>query len=69
LITIYLDREGYRIPGQRSPTQSHGIVQEHLENYLAEGWSIKSLAAAGGGGGADTGHMGCGWVVIVLEKL
>jgi hypothetical protein len=64
LVTIYLDRESYRIPGQRSPEQSHGSMQEHLENYLAEGWSITSIAGAGGGTKA-----GCGWIVVVLEKL
>ena len=72
LVTIYLDREGYRISGRRSPSQSHGIVQEHLENYVAEGWSIKSIAGAGGGGagggGAASAELGCGWVVVLLEK-
>jgi len=71
LITIYLDREGYRIQGKRSPLQSHGVVQEYLQNYLAEGWSIKSIAEAGGGGGGSTmtHEAGCGWVVVVLEEL
>lgn len=67
LVTIYLDREGYRMSGRRSPSQSHGTVQEHLENYLAEGWSIKSIAGAGGGGAGST-EVGCGWVVVLLEK-
>lgn len=64
LVTIYLDREGYRIPGKRSPSQSHGVVQEYLENYLPEGWSIKLIAGAGGGGGGAgstmTHEAGCG---------
>jgi len=71
LITIYLDREGYRIQKKRSTLQSHGVVQEYLQNYLAEGWSIKSIAEAGDGGGGSTmtHEAGCGWVVVVLEEL
>lgn len=68
LVTIYLDREGYRIRGERSPEQSHGIVEEHLEDYLAAGWEIKSIAGAGGGGTESVGGLGCGWVVVLLEK-
>lgn len=68
LITIYLDREGYRIRGERSPDQSHGIVEEHLEDYLAAGWEIKSIAGGGAGGGTSVGGLGCGWVVVLLEK-
>ncbi|MFB2976502.1 hypothetical protein [Microseira sp. BLCC-F43] len=68
LVTIYLDREGYRILGKRSPEQSHGIVQEHLEDYLAAGWEIKSIAGGGAGAGEGTGSIGCTWVVVLLEK-
>ena len=70
LVTIYLDREGYRARGQRSPEQSHGTVEEHLEDYLVRGWEITSITGAGGGGAGDsiTPH-GCGWVVVLLEKL
>lgn len=65
LVTIYLDQEGYRIQGQRGLAQSHGIVQEHLDKYLDMGWEVKAITGAGGGG-ANTG---CGWVVVLLEKL
>ena len=69
LITIYLDREGYRIQGQRSPGQSHGIVQEHLQEYLDAGWTVKSITGAGGGGGGgSSGNAGCGWAIVLLEK-
>ncbi len=69
LITIYLDREGYRIKGQRSPEQSHGTVEEHLTDYLAAGWEIKSIVGAGGGGGGDTLRgVGCGWFAVLIEK-
>ncbi|KAM3100818.1 hypothetical protein ACKFKG_00330 [Phormidesmis sp. 146-35] len=70
LVTIYLDREGYRIPGKRSPEQSHGTVQEHLEDYLAAGWEIKSITGAGGGGAGDSVNPhGSGWIAVLLEKL
>ncbi len=69
LVTIYLDREAYRIRGQRSPEQSHGIVEEHLEDYFANGWKIKSLTAGGGaGGGGSSNGLGCCWVIVLLEK-
>ena len=41
VLTIYLDREGYRVTGQRSPDQSHGVVQEHLTEYMKQGWRVK----------------------------
>ena len=41
VLTIYLDREGYRVRGQRSPQQSHGVVQEHLAEYMKKGWRVK----------------------------
>lgn len=68
LVTIYLDREGYRIPGKRSPEQSHGVVAEHLDNYLSQGWLIKSIVGAGGGGGDTVAGFGCGWLAVLLEK-
>ena|GEM_PF-622824 len=68
LITIYLDREGYRITGKRSPEQSHGTVQEHLQDYLTDGWEIKAITGAGGGG-TNVASIGCGWIAVVLEKF
>jgi len=51
-------------------------VQEHLDEYLEEGWSIRSVtpfgagAGYGSGGGSDTeGHCYvAGWLAVVLEK-
>ena len=67
VLTIYLDREGYRVRGERSPDQSHGVVQEHLAEYMKKGWRVKMITGAGGAG-TSTGNIGCGWVVVVLEK-
>ena len=68
LITVYLDREGYRIRGQRSPSQSHRVIEEHLEEYLTSGWTIKSFSSAGAGGGTEVSGFACGWIVVLLEK-
>jgi hypothetical protein len=65
LVTIYLDNAAYGKPkvdgcyGER-----HGDVEEHLQNYLAEGWRIEKLF---GFGGADS-PAAQGWVVVTLEK-
>lgn len=69
LVTIDLDCESYRLRGQKSPDQSHGEVQEQLEDYLSTGWEIKLMTSAGGAGieGVAT-KLGCGWIAVVLEK-
>ena len=70
LVTIYLDRRGHRIPGVRaSGEESHGCVQEHLENYLNDGWFVKAITGAGGAGTGSTRESGCGWVIVLLEKV
>ncbi|MEM9818419.1 MAG: hypothetical protein AAF827_18700 [Cyanobacteria bacterium P01_D01_bin.6] len=68
LVTIYLEREGYRLSGKRSPEQSHGVVQEHLQEYLDAGWTVTSMSGAGGGGGGAGNIGGCGWALVLLEK-
>jgi hypothetical protein len=67
LVSIYLDREGYRITGKRSPEQSHGVVEEHLQHYLNDGWEVKAITGAGGGG-THVASIGCGWAIVLLEK-
>ena len=67
LVTIYLDNNAYG-KGKMLVTSyadMHGVVEEHLQNYLAEGWSIKSVAAFGGNSEALSVR---GWVIVVLEK-
>jgi hypothetical protein len=53
LVTVYL-RESL-----------NSKVEEHLQDYLQDGWGIVSVAAAGGGSNPGAG---CAWVVVVLEK-
>ncbi|MDJ0719411.1 MAG: hypothetical protein QNJ54_35200 [Prochloraceae cyanobacterium] len=67
LVTIYLNNEGYRVKGKRSPDQSHGFVEEHLEDYLTAGWEIKLIT--GTGGANNYGVVGCSaWAIVLLEK-
>jgi hypothetical protein len=67
LVTIYLDNSAY---GQgkmivTSYADMHAVVEEHLANYLADGWSIKMLAALGGHSESLTVR---GWLAVALEK-
>ena len=67
LVTIYLDNGAYA-KGRMIVTSyadMHGQVEEHLGHYLADGWSIKSLAALGGNSESLTVR---GWIAAVLEK-
>jgi hypothetical protein len=67
LVTIYLDKESYRVPRREGPERRHGIVEQHLEGFLGEGWTVKSIAGTGGGGDGGNGF-GCGWIIALLEK-
>lgn len=67
LVTIYLDNSAYG-KGKMlvtSYSEVHGLVEEHLQNYLAEGWTIKSIS--GFGGNSDSLSVR-GWAIVVLEK-
>jgi hypothetical protein len=67
LVTIYLDNGAYG-RGKMLVTSyddMHGMVEEHLAKYLADGWSIKTLTALGGNSDALSVR---GWVAVVLEK-
>jgi hypothetical protein len=51
LVTIYLNNVAYA-KGKMlvaSFADKHGLVEEHLAEYLANGWRIASLQAFGGG--------------------
>jgi hypothetical protein len=56
LVTICLS--GHKI--------THGVVEEHLADYLAKGWRISSVCAAGGSSAYATATA---WIVVVLERL
>ena len=66
LVTIYLDNsaylEGNAIVG--SFKDKHALVEEHLQLYISEGWTIGSLSGFGGSEGLNAK----GWIVVLLEK-
>ena len=67
LVTIYLDNMAYGkgklIVG--SFADKHGLVEEHLQPYLDEGWKIHEIT---GFGGSSENIATRGWLVVVLEK-
>jgi hypothetical protein len=66
LVTIYLDSHAYMggkwIKGTFS--EQHGLVEQHLQEYLDSGWRIKEVHSLGG---ADANTVR-GWIVVHLEK-
>jgi hypothetical protein len=67
LVTIYLDNGGYAkgkfLVGGLA--DKHGLVEEHLQQYLADGWTIMQVH---GFGGAAESPLARGWITVVLEK-
>lgn len=43
----------------------HGLVEEHLQSYLDDGWRVASVSGFGGNSDSVTVR---GWFAIVLEK-
>jgi hypothetical protein len=67
LVTIYVDNSAYG-KGKMIVTSyadMHGLVEEHLQNYLAEGWRINSVTGFGGNSESLSVR---GWAIVVLEK-
>jgi hypothetical protein len=67
LVTIYVDNSAY-IGGKMligSFADKHGLVEEHLQSYLNDGWRIGSVS--GFGGNSDSLSVR-GWFGVVLEK-
>ena len=66
LVTIYVDNHAYMgdkwVKG--SHADKHGLIEEHLKEYVDDGWKIVSLF---GFGGAD-GIGARGWLAVVIEK-
>jgi hypothetical protein len=67
LITVYLDNQVYSKGKFFSGdcADKHGLVEEHLQDYLQQGWAIKAIH--GFGGNAET-FAARGWVIVLLEK-
>lgn len=56
-VTIFLAEDVRR--------DKHGKVEEHLDEYLKEGWRITDVRI---GTGACDYYGGRGWVGVILEK-
>ncbi len=66
LVTVYLDTETYHKGKLFSRlADKHGLVEEHLQDYLQQGWTIKTID--GFGGSSELGSVR-GWVAVLLEK-
>ena len=67
LVTIYLDNSSYA-KGKMivsSFADKHGLVEEHLQTYLDDGWRLGSITGFGGNSDSITVR---GWLAVVLEK-
>jgi hypothetical protein len=66
LVTVYLDNLSYVQGKWRKAAHGdqHGLVEEHLEEYLSQGWKITDIHSFGGS--ADVAAKG--WIVVLLEK-
>jgi hypothetical protein len=67
LVTVYLDNHAYLKGRGIVPhyADNHGLVEEHLQSYLQDGWTVKAIH---GFGGHSEGMIASGWVVALLEK-
>lgn len=67
LVTVYLDNMAYAkgkvLVGNFG--DKHGMVEEHLENYLSDGWRIAVVHGFGGNSDALSVR---GWLTVLLEK-
>ncbi len=66
LITIYLNNQVYE-KGKlfARGADEHGVVEEHLQDFLQQGWTVKAIQGFGGG---SESFYARGWVVALLEK-
>ena len=67
LVTIYLDNTAYAkgklLVG--SFAEKHGVVEEHLNDFLSQGWRVVAIHGFGGGGESIAAR---GWITVLLEK-
>ena len=55
LVTVRLEA-----PAMLDPSKRHGELEEHLQQYLEDGWTIRSVSGLGAYYG--------GWIIVSLEK-
>ncbi len=67
LVTIYLYNMAYA-KGKMlvgSLADKHGLVEEHLSEYLNQGWKVAAIHGFGGSGESITAR---GWLTVLLER-
>ena len=66
LVTVYLDNSAYS-KGKMiiKLDDKHGLVEEHLQSFLEDGWRIITIH---GFGGSSENASVRGWITVVLEK-
>ena len=68
LVTVYLDNGAYRGGRMLMKTyfaEKHGCVEEHLQSYLADGWTVAQIHGFGGSAESPPAR---GWITVLLEK-
>ena len=73
LISVYLDSLNFRDDRKESWHQRrgdviHGLCEEHLDEYLKDGWMVKSISSFGGHGESSAYDGVRGFVMVLLEK-
>jgi len=67
LVTVYLDNTAYAkgklLVG--SFAEKHGLVEEHLSEFLNQGWRVVAIHGFGGSGESIAAR---GWITVLLEK-
>jgi hypothetical protein len=58
LVSIYLSDGG---------SISNFDQHEHLNDYLSDNWTIRSVTPLNGSGGGETSYS-AGWIIVILEK-
>ena len=65
LVTIALNAWDGLMLGGAAKTMTHGEVEEHLTELLADGWRVVSMRPVGDTTG---GQRTSGWLAVLLEK-
>jgi hypothetical protein len=64
-VTVYVHSKAYAPWPFDNYGRAHGKVEEHLAEYLSDGWTIRQIT---GLGGMNRFFIASGWFGVVLEK-
>ena len=65
LVTIAFNAWDGLVIGKAPKKMEHGEIEEHLQDLLADGWRVISMAPVGTSGGDGRTS---GWLAVLLEK-